>query len=70
ILKLLIEQEMNIISLKKAINLNPGTIKRHLTTLVQKGLVAQSRVETNIYGIKMKFYRATAKQFVISIKWP
>lgn len=69
-MKLLIEKEMTIIDLKNATNLNPGTIKRHLTNLVEHGLVIQTRIETNIYGVKMKFYRATAKQFIVDIKWP
>ena len=72
LLKLLIEQEMTIIDLKHATNLNPGTVKRHLNKLIEKGLIFQSRIETNKYGIRMKFYRATAKQFEINIKyrWP
>lgn len=70
ILQLIIEKEMNIIDLNHATQMNPGTIKRHLNDLVEKGLVEQSRVETNIYSIKMKFYRATAKQFIVNLKWP
>ena len=72
ILSLLIEEEMTIIDLKNETNLNPGTIKRHLNQLIEKELIEQSRIETNRYGIKMKFYRATAKQFEIDIKyrWP
>ncbi|MFX1254799.1 MAG: winged helix-turn-helix domain-containing protein [Promethearchaeota archaeon] len=70
ILKFLLEKEMTIIDLKKATNMNPGTIKRHLTDLVKKGLVKQSRTVINKYSITMKYYRATAKQFIIKIKWP
>jgi len=72
ILTLLIKQEMTIIDLKNETNLNPGTIKRHLNQLIEKELIEQSRTETNKYGIKMKFYRTTAKQFEINIKylWP
>ncbi|MFW9997310.1 MAG: winged helix-turn-helix domain-containing protein [Candidatus Odinarchaeota archaeon] len=70
LLILLIEKEMNIIDLKNATNLNPGTIKRHLTDLVEQELVKQTRIETNNYGVKMKFYRATAKQFIVTMKWP
>ena len=72
ILSLLIEKEMTIIDMKNETKLNPGTIKRHLNKLIEKNLIIQSRTETNKYGIKMKFYRATAKQFEINIKfrWP
>ncbi|MFX1535290.1 MAG: winged helix-turn-helix domain-containing protein [Promethearchaeota archaeon] len=70
ILRLIIEEEMTIIDLKKATGMNPGTIKRHLTDLVEKGLAKQSRTEINKYSITMKYYRATASQFIISIKWP
>ena len=72
ILTLLIKKEMTIIDLKNETNLNPGTIKRHLTQLIEKDLIKQSRTEINKYGIKMKFYRAIAKQFEINIKyrWP
>ncbi|MFX0066571.1 MAG: winged helix-turn-helix domain-containing protein [Candidatus Hermodarchaeota archaeon] len=70
ILKFLLEKEMTIIDLKKATNMNPGTIKRHLTDLVKKGLAKQARTEINKYSITMKYYRATAQQFIVMIKWP
>jgi len=70
ILKLLIEKEMTIIDIKNAIKMNPGTIKRHIKDLVENKLVKQSRIETNKYGIKMKYYRATAKRFIFNIEWP
>ena len=70
ILKLLIQKEMTIIDLKKTTKMNPGTIKRHLNDLIDKSLVFQSRIEINKYGIKMKFYRATAKKYSIHISWP
>ncbi|MFX0090681.1 MAG: winged helix-turn-helix domain-containing protein [Candidatus Hodarchaeota archaeon] len=70
LLKLLVENEMTIIDLKRATGMNPGTVKRHLNDLLEKGLVKQSRIEINRYSIAMRFYRATAKQFIISIKWP
>ena len=56
--------------LKNATGENPGTVKRHLDDLVDKKLIVQTRIEKNIYGIKVKYYRATARQFVFNIKWP
>ncbi|MCY3410701.1 MAG: winged helix-turn-helix transcriptional regulator [Candidatus Heimdallarchaeota archaeon] len=72
ILKLLIEKEMNIISIKKATGMNPGTIKRHLDDLIKKNLVALSSTKDNNYGQKEKYYRATGKEFSIEVnfKWP
>ena len=70
LLKILIDQEMNIIDLKNITGLNPGTIKRHLTDLLEKELIRIVRTKQNTYGVTMKFYRATAKQFVVNIQWP
>lgn len=70
LLQLIIEKEMTIIEIKNVTGINPGTIKRHISDLVKYGLANLSREETNIYSIKMKFYRATAKSFVINLKWP
>ena len=66
ILKLLLENALTIQELKKATNLNPGTIKRHLDDLVKNKLVYVSDIQTNNYNIVMKFYRATAKKFIIN----
>ncbi|MFX0133968.1 MAG: winged helix-turn-helix domain-containing protein [Candidatus Hodarchaeota archaeon] len=70
ILKLLIEKEMTIIDLKKETRLNPGTIKRHLNDLIDKNLVIQSSTAKSEYGIMMKYYRATASQFIFKLIWP
>ena len=70
ILNLLLKKEFNIMELKKETNLNPGTIKRYLDDLVSKDLVRLSRKVQNEYGFFLKYYRATAKLFVIHIEWP
>lgn len=70
ILKELVKKEMTIIDIKNKIDMNPGTIKRHLEDLVKVGLVIQTRTEKNIYGVNMKYYRATAREFIINLKWP
>lgn len=68
ILKMLLEKAMTIQDLKKATNLNPGTIKRHLDDLVKNKLVFVAQVKYSDYNIRMKYYRATAKNFTINIK--
>ena len=70
ILNLLLENELNIMELKHQTNMNPGTIKRHLDDLVSKELAFISQKVKNKYGIVLKYYRATAKSFVIHIEWP
>jgi hypothetical protein len=70
ILNLLLKKEFNIMELKKKTNLNPGTIKRYLDDLVSKDLVQLTRKVQNEYGFFLKYYRATAKSFVIHIEWP
>ncbi len=70
ILEQLLEKEMTIQDLRQAIGLNPGTIKRHLDDLKKNNLVFESRIEKNDYNITMKFYRAVARIFKISIQIP
>ncbi|MFX0015998.1 MAG: ArsR family transcriptional regulator [Promethearchaeota archaeon] len=70
ILNLLLEKELNIMELKQETNLNPGTIKRYLDDLVSNDLAFLSRKVQNEYGFFLKYYRATAKSFIIHIEWP
>ncbi len=70
ILKLLMRGEKNIMDLKKELKMNPGTIKRHLDDLRVKELVAEPRIVINKYGIKEKYYHATAKRFIVHVEWP
>ena len=70
ILNLLLKKELNIMELKKETKLNPGTIKRYLDDLVSKDLAILTRKVQNEYGFFLKYYRATAKSFIIHIEWP
>ena len=70
ILRLLIKKEMTIIELKHATGLNPGTVKRHLTDLLNHKLVFISHEKVNEFSIVMKYYRASAKEFKFDIIWP
>ena len=69
ILRLLIQKEMNIIDLKSDTQMNPGTIKRHLMDLVDHNLIKQTRIEKNTYSITEKYYRATAKKYIVRLDW-
>lgn len=70
ILKHLIYREMTLIDLKHATDLNPGTVKGHLTDLLEHDLVFISRESVNEFKIVMKYYRASAKSFIFNIVWP
>ena len=71
ILKLLITEELTIIEIsKKLSNLNPGTVKRHLTDLEKAKLIYLSKEVRNEFGINMKYYRAVAKQFHVNLSFP
>ena len=70
ILKLLINSDLNIREIENKTGLNPGTIKRHLDDLLEKDLVFQSQTIKNEYGFTLKYYRATAKNFKVELKWP
>jgi len=70
ILEQLIHREMTIIDLKKVLGHNPGTIKRHLDDLVEAHLVKQVRTVENKYKVVMRYFRATAKRFIVNLKWP
>lgn len=70
ILRLLVEEDLTIMDLKKLTKINPGTIKRHIEDLVEAKLVFQSQILQNEYGFKLKYYRATARKFVFHLEWP
>ena len=72
ILKLLIKEELTLKEIKDKMDINPGTIRRHLDDLLAAGLVELTRTEINRYSMLMKFYRSTAKSFQIKVeyKWP
>lgn len=70
ILKILINKEMNIHDLKNELKLNPGTVKRHIDQLLEFNLIVQTREDENSWGVRMKYYRAVAKKFIIHFSWP
>ena len=70
ILELLLFSEKTIMELSKATGWNPGTVKRHLTDLVDGTLVVVAREEFNQKKILLKYYRTTAKHFTFHFEWP
>ena len=71
ILRLLILEELTIIEISKKLgDLNPVTVKRHLTDLENAHLIYLSREERNEFGINMKIYRAVAKKYHVNLSFP
>lgn len=70
ILQQLFNEALTIQDLRKKIGMNPGTIKRHLDELMAYNLIYIEREERNNYNILMKFYRTTAKKFIINFTLP
>jgi len=58
-------QEMTPCQLAKILGKNVSSISYHLTALEKSGLVEQSRISVK-GNLVEKFYRATAKKFIIS----
>jgi DNA-binding transcriptional ArsR family regulator len=67
ILKSLINNDKTIRELSQELNLNPGTVKRHITDLLNNQLIDISDIKKNDYGITMIYYRATAQNFQIEL---
>jgi DNA-binding transcriptional ArsR family regulator len=70
ILENLYEIAKTIMQLSKDTKLNPGTVKRHLRDLEEAGLIMLAKEKMSEKRIKMKFYRVTAKEFIIQYRWP
>jgi len=70
ILHILIDHEKTIRQLSVDLKINPGTIKRFILDLENRQFIEQSRKIKNEYGITLKFYRATAKKYIIHLELP
>jgi predicted transcriptional regulator len=70
LLEHLTQAAMTIQDLRNETNINPGTIKRQLDILENAKLVFIESIKENDYHIKMKYYRAIAKQFLIHFQIP
>ncbi len=64
ILKLVMEKELSISDIARALNVNPGSVHYHLKELEKHGLVIQVREEVK-GGIVKKFYRSSAKRILL-----
>jgi len=70
ILENLYEESKTIMQLHKDTGYNPGTVKRHLRDLERTGLITLAKEEMSEKRIVKKFYRVTAKEFIIQYRWP
>jgi DNA-binding transcriptional ArsR family regulator len=64
ILKQVMEREMSISDISRALDLNPGSVHYHLKELEKRGLVRQVREEIK-GGVVKKFYRSSAKRLLL-----
>jgi DNA-binding transcriptional ArsR family regulator len=64
ILKLVMESELSISDIARALNINPGSVHYHLKELEKHGLVVQVREEVK-GGIVKKYYRSSAKRILL-----
>lgn len=70
LLENLYDEAKTIMQLHKDTGYNPGTVKRHLKDLEETGLITLAKKEMSEKRIIMKFYRVTAKEFIIQYRWP
>ncbi|MHA1111707.1 MAG: winged helix-turn-helix domain-containing protein [Promethearchaeota archaeon] len=71
IVTLLIENKaMTIQQLSMGAEINPGTIKRHLDSLIAENLVFMIFDDRSEYNVKMKYYSAVCREFLIDIHIP
>lgn len=69
IINYLIEQKATLRQIAKDLNINPGTVKRHLVDLENFGLIRVVSEEINEYGINQIYYRSIAKNFTIVLDY-
>ena len=70
ILELLLNRSKTIIQLSRETGWNPGTVKRHLTDLLNGNLIVKAKIDINEHRIKLKYYRIAAKRFIFHYEWP
>jgi len=70
IMNLLLDDEKTIRELSEDMDLNPGSVKRYLDSLRKNGLVFQTKISQNRWGIRLKYYQTTAKKYIIKFIFP
>lgn len=70
LLENIFNEAKTIMQLHKTTGYNPGTVKRHLKDLEAAGLITLAKEAMSEKRIVMKFYRVTAKEFVVQYRWP
>jgi predicted ArsR family transcriptional regulator len=69
IIDLLIQKPWTLRQISKELDLNPGTVKRHLVDLIEKGLIQQISEEQNEFGVNQIFYRAIASNYIFHLDY-
>jgi len=64
ILKLVMDKEMSISDIARALGINPGSVHYHLKELEKRGFVKQVREEIK-GGVVKKYYRSAAKRILL-----
>ncbi len=70
LLKILLREAKTIMELSNATGINPGTVKRHISDLQNKGIVVIARTQINQKRILLKYYRSAALHFIFHFEWP
>lgn len=70
ILQILMKHEKTLRELSDELQMNPGTVKRHLNDLEDRNLIYLSNSIQNSYGIWQKYYQTTARRFVVHLEFP
>ncbi|MHA1991593.1 MAG: hypothetical protein ACW981_13335 [Candidatus Hodarchaeales archaeon] len=69
LLAILTKNDIDILELKRVLNLNPKTSERHIDQLMNTNLIEMTKIETNKWGIRTEFYRTTAKRYIVKYSW-
>ncbi|WP_457557142.1 ArsR family transcriptional regulator [Candidatus Harpocratesius sp.] len=70
LLNLIRLEPKTIMELSRKTELNPGTVKRHLSDLIEAQLVTIAKEEFNNRRILLKYYITVAKKMVFHYEWP
>ncbi|MCF2139465.1 MAG: ArsR family transcriptional regulator [Candidatus Lokiarchaeota archaeon] len=70
LLNLIQSESKTIMDLSRKTDMNPGTVKRHLSDLIEAQLVTIAKEEFNNRRILLKYYITVAKKMIFHYEWP